>query len=101
MLRSIEFLHGGRRYRANVGPVPDGAAEFSDGAWFVSMDGGPERRVFEAHSEDEDTKEFRHRIVIATWLKDPYNRRGSAERRKEGERELSVSDRRIGSDRRG
>ena len=81
MLRMIEFLHQGRRYRAHVAPVPGGPAEFADGAWFVSMNGGPERRVFEAHREDADTPEFRHRIVIATWLTEGYNRRVSGERR--------------------
>ena len=94
MLRSIEFIHQGRRYRGEVGPVPGGGAEFSDGAWFVSMNGGPARRVFEAHPEDADTPEFRHRLVIATWLTEGYNRRVSGERRKQGERDPSVPDRR-------
>jgi len=100
VLRSIEFIHQGRRYHGTVGPVPGGAAEFSDGAWFISMNGGPERRVFEAHRDDADTPEFRHRLVIATWLTEPYNRRGSGERRKRGEPDASTQDRRIGSDRR-
>ena len=100
VLRSIEFVHRGRRYRANVAPVPGGGAEFDDGAWFVSMNGGPERRVFEAHRDDEDTPEFRHRIVIATWLTDAYNRRVSEERRKQGTRDPSVTDRRSGPERR-
>ena len=100
MLRSIEFIHGGRRYRGKVAPVPDGGPEFSDGAWFVSMNGGPERRVFEAHRDDEDTPEFRHRIVIATWLTEPYNRRVSGDRRKGGRRDPSAPDRRTGADRR-
>lgn len=100
MLRSIEFVHGNRRYRGSVGPVPGGGPEFKDGAWFVSMNGGPERRVFEAHRDDADTPEFRHRIVIATWLTDAYNRRGSGERRQRGDRAPSVGERRAGSDRR-
>lgn len=100
MLSSIDFVHGGRRYRANVGPVPGGGPEFSDGAWFVSMNGGPERRVFEAHPEDADTPEFRHRIVIATWLTDTYDRRVSGDRRKGGSQDPSDDDRRTRPDRR-
>ena len=61
MLRSIDFIHGGRRYRGNVAPVPGGGPEFADGAWFVSMNGGLELRVFEAHRDDADTPELRHR----------------------------------------
>jgi len=98
VLRSVEFLHQGRRYRGKVAPVPGGGPEFNDGAWFVSMNGGPERRVFEAHRDDADTPEFRHRIVIATWLTEGYNRRVSGERRKQGRRDSSVPDRRIGPD---
>ncbi len=100
MLRTVEFLHRGRRYRGEVGPVPGGAPEFRDGAWFVSMNGGPVRRVFEAHPDDADTPEFRHRIVIATWLTEGYNRRITGERRKQRERDPSVPDRRTGPDRR-
>lgn len=100
MLRSIDFIHEGRRYRGHVGPVPGGAAEFNDGAWFVSMNGGPERRVFEAHQEDADTPEFRHRIVIATWLTDAYDRRVSGDRRKRDRKDSSARERRTGSDRR-
>lgn len=96
MLRSIDFIHEGRRYHAEVGPVPGGAPEFSDGAWFISMNGGPARRIFEAHPDDADTPDFQHRVVIATWLTEPYNRRVSGERRKQGERDPSVSDRRTG-----
>ena len=96
MLRSIEFIHQGRRYRGKVGPVPGGGPEFSVGAWFVSMNGGPARRVFEAHADDANTPEFRHRVVIATWLTEGYNRRVSGERRKRGERDPSVLDRRKG-----
>jgi hypothetical protein len=94
MLRSIEFVHQGRQYRGEVGPVPGGGPEFSDGAWFVSMNGGPVRRVFEAHLDDADTPAFRHRLVIAMWLTEGYNRRVSRERRKQGERDRSFPDRR-------
>jgi len=97
MHRSIEFEDQGRRYRAEVAPVPGGGPEFSDGAWFVSMNGGPARRVFEAHPEDADTPDFRHRVVIATWLTDEYNRRVSGERRKQGQRDPTVPDRRQGT----
>ncbi len=100
MLRSIEFIHQGRRYRGTVGPVPGGAPEFVDGAWFVSMNGGPERRVFEAHRDDADTPEFRHRVVIATWLTEGYNRRVSGERRKPAMGDRFQPDRRSGPDRR-
>ena len=100
MLRSIEFVHQDRRYRAKVAPVPGGGPEFAEGAWFVSMNGGPERRVFEAHPEDEDTPDFRHRIVIATWLTDAYDRRVSGDRRKQGTRDSAGHDRRSGADRR-
>lgn len=94
MLRSVEFIHQGRQYRGEVGPVPGGGPEFDAGAWFVSMDDGPVRRVFEAHLDDADTPEFRHRLVIATWLTDGYNRRASGERRKQGARDPSARDRR-------
>lgn len=76
--------------------MPGGGPEFSEGAWFVSMNDGPARRIFEAHPEDEDTPEFRSRIVIATWLTEGYNRRVSGERRKRGVRDPSVPDRRKG-----
>lgn len=99
MLRSIEFIHRGRRYRGKVAPVPGGGAEFEHGAWFVSMNGGPERRLFEAHAEDADTAEFRHRIVMATWLTEGYNRRVSEDRRR-ARAEGAAQERRIGSDRR-
>lgn len=77
--------------------MPGGGPEFSEGAWFVSMNGGPSRRVFEVHPDDANTPEFRGRVVIATWLTDEYNRRTSGERRKQGARDPSVPDRRKGS----
>lgn len=95
-MRSIEFIHQGRIYRGRVRPVVGGAPEFADGAWFVSMNGGPERRVFEAHRDDADVPDFRHRLVIATWLTEGYNRRVPGERRKRGRRDPSARDRRIG-----
>ena len=99
MLRSIEFVHQGRNYRAEVGPVPDGGPEFGDGAWFVSMNDGPTRRVFEAHADDADTPDFRHRIVVATWLTSEYDRRVGDRRRAAGG-VSSPGERRGGSDRR-
>ena len=100
MLRSIDFVHQDRRYRATVQEVPGGAAEFADGAWFVSMNDGPERRIFEAHTDDADTPDFRHRIVIATWLTEGYNRRTAEDRRNSAAREAPTGERRAGSDRR-
>ena len=99
MLQSIEFVHQERKYRAIVAPVPDGGPEFEHGAWFVSMNGGPERRVFEAHADDADTLDFRHRIVVATWLTEEYNRRVS-DRRTSAGRDAPSGERRSGSDRR-
>ena len=94
MLHTVEFMHQGRQYRGEVGPVPDGGPEFGAGAWFVSIDGGPERWVFEANADDADTPDFRYRLVIATWLTDGYNRRASGERRRRGARDPSLRDRR-------
>ena len=93
---TIEFVHRGRRYRGEVRPVPGGGPEFEVGAWFVSMNGGPSRRVFEAHPDDADDSDFRHRLVIATWLTEEYDRRVSGERRQQGERDGSGPDRRKG-----
>lgn len=100
MLRSIEFMHQGRRYNGTVAPVPGGGAEFDDGAWFVSMDGGPERRVFEAHPDDSDTPDFRYRMVMATWLTEGYNRRAAAERRRVPVQTSGDEERRSGAERR-
>jgi hypothetical protein len=82
MLRQVEFEHQGRRYRAEVHAMPGAGAEFSAGAWFVSVDGGEPRRVFEAHLEDGDTPAFRHRLLIAAWLAEGWERRSGTERRK-------------------
>jgi hypothetical protein len=57
------------------------------------MNDGPARRIFEAHPEDEDTPEFRARVVVATWLTEEYDRRIAGERRKQV-RDPSVPDRR-------
>ena len=94
MLRLVEFEHEGRRYHAEVLPVPDGGAEFTMGAWFVSVDGAEKRRVFEAHGEDADTPAFRHRLMIAAWLAEGWERRSGAERRKRGRPE-GTRDRRL------
>ena len=94
MLSLVEFTHDGRRYRGEVHPVPDGGPEFAAGAWFVSVDDKPPRRVFEAHPDDADTPAFQHRLMIATWLAEGWDRRVSAERRRRGGRDPSVRDRR-------
>lgn len=94
MLRRFEFTHEGRLYRGEVRPVPDGGPEFLAGAWFVSVDDGPPRRVFEAHPDDAETPAFQHRLMIATWLAEGWNRRVSGERRKRGGRDASARDRR-------
>jgi hypothetical protein len=81
-MNPIEFVHEGRRYRAEVRPMPGAGVEFSAGAWFVSVDGGPSRRVFEAQPDDGDSAAFRHRLLIATWLAEGWERRSGSERRR-------------------
>ena len=93
MLRLVEFEHEGRRYHAEVQPVPDGGPEFKMGAWFVSVGDAEPRRVFEAHAEDADTPAFRHRLMIATLLAEGWERRSGAERRKRA-RQNAMFDRR-------
>jgi hypothetical protein len=93
MLRPIEFEHEGRRYRAEIRPMPGAAPEFSAGAWFVTVDGGEPRRVFEANADDADTREFRHRLLIATWLAEGWERRSGGERRMRA-RQQATYDRR-------
>jgi hypothetical protein len=93
-VRVVEFMHQGRRYRAEVRPVPEGGAEFRDGGWFVSVDDGPSRRVFEVQPDDEDSSDLRHRLLIATWLAEGWERRTGAERRRHGVRDPRTSDRR-------
>lgn len=94
MLRAVEFVHEGRRYRAEVRPVPGGAPEFAAGGWFVSVDDRPPRRVFEANADDADTQAFRHQLLIATWLAEGWERRSGTERRKSGPRDSTSVDRR-------
>ena len=94
MLRAVEFVHEGRRYRAEVRPVPGGAPEFAAGAWFVSVDDRPPRRVFEANADDADTRDFRHQLLIATWLAEGWERRSGADRRVQGKRDPAGEDRR-------
>jgi len=93
MLRLVEFEHAGRRYRGEVLPVDEGGAEFNSGAWFVSVDDGPPRRVFEAHPEDGNTPAFHHRLRIATWVAEGWERRTGTERRRRG-RQPGTTDRR-------
>ena len=94
MSRAIEFMHEGRRYRAEIRPVPEGGAEFSAGGWYVSVDDGPARRVFEVQPDDSDSPDLRHRLLIATWLAEGWERRTGAERRQRGVRDSRTSDRR-------
>lgn len=94
MPRIVEFVHENRRYRAEVRPVPGGAPEFSAGAWFVTADDGPPRRVFEAQADDADTPAFRHRLLIASWLAEGWERRTGGDRRRRGPRGSGPSDRR-------
>jgi hypothetical protein len=93
MLRKVEFEHEGRHYQAEVLPVPEGGDEFAGGGWFVSVDGAEPRRVFEAHAEDADTPAFKHRLMIATWLAEGWERRSGVERRRRA-RETVTRDRR-------
>ena len=92
-MRAIEFEHQGRRYRAEVLRVPEGGEEFAMGGWFVSVDGAPPRRVFEVQPEDADTPAFRHRLMIAAWLAEGWERRSGSERRRR-ERPEGPRDRR-------
>ena len=101
MIREIEFELEGRVYRATVRPMPDGGAEFEHGAWFVSMNDGPERRLFEANPDDTDTPDLRHRIVVATWLIEEYNRRHAQRRAGAGAPAAGEGERRSEGDRRG
>jgi hypothetical protein len=41
----------------------------------VSVDDGPARRVFEVQPGDSDTSDLRHRLLIATWLAEGWERR--------------------------
>ena len=95
LLRPIEFMHEGRRYRAEVRPVPDGGEEFAAGGWFVSVDDGPARRVFEVQAEDQDSPDLRHRLLIATWLAEGWERRSGAERRRRARDARTLDRRRV------
>ncbi len=69
MLWLLEFTRDGHRFRAELRPDADVSHEpsraIAEGFWFVSMDGDPPRRAFEADVHDEDTEEFRRRVVSA------------------------------------
>ena len=93
MARVVEFTHEGSRYRAEVHPVPDGGVEFRDGAWFVTVDEGPPRRVFEVQAEDADTPAFRHRLMIGAWLAEGWDRRSGGDRRRSGTRPAALDRR--------
>jgi hypothetical protein len=94
--RVVEFTHEGHNYRAEIRPVPDGGVEFRDGAWFVTVDDGPPRRVFEVQAGDDDSPAFRHRLMIGAWLAEGWDRRSGTDRRKRGAR-LGAHDRRQNS----
>jgi hypothetical protein len=67
----LEFTRDEHRYRAELRSEPGAPSSarqptsLSRGIWFVSMDGGPPHPAFEADVRDEDTEEFRGRIVSA------------------------------------
>ena len=88
-------MHEGRRYRAEIRPVPDGGEEFKDGGWFVSVDDRPARRVFEVQAGDSDSADLRHRLLIASWLAEGWERRSGAERRRAAREPATVDRRKI------
>ena len=69
MLWLLEFTRDGHRYRAELRSGLDASAEATgtppQGFWFVSRDGDLPRPAFEADMRDEDTEDFRTRIVAA------------------------------------
>ena len=85
----LEFTRDGHRFRAELRPDPDAAPEpsraLAQGAWFVSMDGNPPRRAFDADVHDEDTEEFRRRVVSAA--------QGEIRRPEAGQKEQAHQDR--------
>lgn len=68
MLWLLEFTREGHRYRAELRPDAgsrDPSSSMAKGVWFVSMDGNPPHPAFEADVRDEDTEQFRRRVVAA------------------------------------
>ena len=71
MLWLLEFTRDGRRYRAEL-RSEDGTA-----SWFVKVDDEAARQAFAADVRDEDSEEFRLRVVRAVG----GSRRASRDRR--------------------
>jgi hypothetical protein len=62
----LEFTRDEHRYRAELRSEPGASSHAHErGFWFVSIDGNPAHPAFEADVRDEDTEEFRRRIVSA------------------------------------
>jgi hypothetical protein len=64
----LEFTRDEHRYRAELRSVPgepSGETTLPQAFWYVSVDGEPPGRAFEADVRDEDTEAFRLRIVAA------------------------------------
>jgi hypothetical protein len=65
----LEFTRDEHRYRAELrsgSGQPHAETETpSQAFWYVSVDGEPPRLAFDADGRDEDTEEFRARIVAA------------------------------------
>jgi hypothetical protein len=65
----LEFTRDDHRYRAELRSGSSEAHTESEtppeAFWYVSMDGEPPRLAFDASVRDEDTEEFRARIVAA------------------------------------
>ncbi|MGE0160630.1 MAG: hypothetical protein AB7T31_14575 [Gemmatimonadales bacterium] len=94
MLWLLEFTRDGHRYRAELrsalATALDTPRREARGYWFVSKDGDSPRRAFEADVDDEDTPEFRDRVISAA-----RERRVTGERRGE-RRKDAPDDRRAG-----
>jgi hypothetical protein len=90
----LEFTREGHRYRAelrpDVGPR-DPSSGMARGFWFVSMDGNPPLRAFEASVRDEDTEEFRRHVVAAAGAGESKRRSEPAESR-QGDRRPDERD---------
>ena len=67
MLWLLEFTRDEHRYRAELrsGSSEPHTETPPEAFWYVSMNGEPPRLAFDADVRDEDTEEFRARIVAA------------------------------------
>jgi len=63
----LEFTRDEHRYRAELrsGSSEPHTVTDEQAFWYVSMDGEPPRLAFDADVRDEDTDDFRARIVAA------------------------------------